>query len=142
MGWTDVDLTGVSTDMETIPEGQYVFELLAGAKYSQIDAQKIEAGAKIVEGEYAGRVQYFSYGNPEKAPSMIGAFKRLESALAKNTGLSADAGEDPVSYLNNDQVVGGRFIAAIKHRTYENKDGESIKKSDLSVFKVRPIPGA
>jgi hypothetical protein len=149
MSWTDVDLTGVSTDMELIPEGTYEFALLPGAKYGQWNPAKIELGAKIVSGEYAGRVQYFSYGDPEKVPSMLVAFKRLEEALAKNTGVSITEGEDPVTYLNNPDVVGGKFIAPIRHRTYEKKgevdaQGNPVleSKSDVSVYKVKAVPVA
>lgn len=137
MSWTEIDIVNVSTEMALLPEGEYVFALLAGAKYSQFDKQKIELGAKVVEGEYTGRVQYFSYGDPDKAPAMLGAFKRLEIALTKSTGVAATTGEDPVEYLNNPEVVGGKFIAPIKHRTYQNKEGETVTKSDVAVFKVK-----
>ena len=139
MSWETVDLTGVSTEMETLPENvPFTFQLLAGAKYGQWDPNKIELGAKVVSGEYAGRVVYFSYGNPEKSPSMIQALKRLEVALVKDGAPAIEADEDKVAYLNNPDVVGKHFIAPLKHRTYE-KDGENITKADVSVFKVRAI---
>jgi hypothetical protein len=136
--WNEVDLAGISAEMELIPEGKYVFELLNGAKYSQWDPNKIEAGAKIAEGEFAGRVVYFSYGNPEKVPAMLGAFKRLEIALAKNAGISIETGQDPTEYLNS--VAGAKFISDIKHRTYTNNEGETNTKAELAVFKVKPVP--
>jgi hypothetical protein len=139
MSWTETDLKGVSAEMEIIPEGQYVFALLPGAKYGQWDPQKIELGAKIVEGEYSHRVQYFSYGNPEKAPTMVQALKRLEIALVANGAPAIEAGEDPVTYLNNPEVVGKQFVGTIKHRTYEDKEGIPVTKSDLSVFKTKPV---
>lgn len=142
MSWTDIDLTGVSTDLAMIPEGEYVFALLPGSKYNQFDTQKIEVGAKVVEGEYAGRVQYFSYGDPAKSPAMEGAFKRLKVALFKNTGVEIDKGEDPIVYLNNPEVVGAKFVANVTHRTFTNKEGESQTKSDIAVFKTRAIPKA
>lgn len=138
MSWNEIDLQGVSTEMELIPEGKYVFALLAGAKYSQWNPNKIEVGAKIVEGDFSGRVVYFSYGDPEKVPAMVGAFKRLESALAKNTGVGIETGQDPVEYLN--LVANGQFIGEIKHRTYKNTEGVDQTKADLAVFKVKAIP--
>lgn len=138
MSWNEIDLQGVSADMELIPEGKYLFSLLSGAKYSQWNPNKIEVGAKIDEGEFAGRVVYFSYGDPEKVPAMVGAFKRLEIALSKNTGTAIETGQDPVEYLNS--VTGGKFISDIKHRTYTNNEGETNTKAELAVFKVKPVP--
>lgn len=139
MSWNEVNLVGVSTEMETLPEGvPYTFALLAGAKYGQWDPNKIELGAKVVDGEYAGRVVYFSYGNPEKAPSMVQALKRLEIALVADEAPAIAEGEDPVTYLNNPEVVGKRFVAPLKHRSYE-KDGETVTKADVSVFKVKSV---
>ena len=140
MSWNEIDLAGVSADMELIPEGKYVFALLPGAKYSQWNPNKIEAGAKIVEGEFAGRVVYFSYGDPEKVPAMVGAFKRLEIALSKYTGTAIETGQDPVDFLNS--TSDARFISDIKHRTYTNNEGETNTKAELAVFKVKPVPVA
>jgi len=50
MSWNEIDLQGVSADMELVPEGKYVFTLLPGAKYSQWNPNKIEVGAKVDEG--------------------------------------------------------------------------------------------
>lgn len=136
--WSELDLTGVSTEMELVPEGRYVFALLPGAKYSQWNPNKIEVGAKIVEGEFSSRVIYFSYGDPEKVPAMVGAFKRLQLALSKNTGVDIEAGQDPVEFLN--AITGGKFISDIKHRTYTNNEGETSTKAELAVFKVKPVP--
>jgi hypothetical protein len=142
MSWQEIDLTGVSTDMEMVPEGMYVFSLLAGAKPGKFDPEKIELGAKIAEGEYAGRVVYFSYGNPDKVPAMIGAFKRLEIALARSTGVSIQEGEQPVSYLNNEQVVNGKFLGTVRHRVRPaTEDREAQNLTDMNVFKVKPLPG-
>lgn len=142
MSWTEVDLQNVSTDMERIPEGTYLFELLAGAKYSQWTPGKIEVAAKIAEGELKNRIQYFTYGDPDKSPAMVGAFKRLEIALARSTGVAIETGEDPVTYLNNPEVVGGKFIAPVRHREFVNKDGEAEVKTDIAVFKVKAVPTA
>lgn len=141
MSWTEVDLQGVSTEMENLPEGNYVFAILPGAKYGQWDPQRIELGAKVVEGEYSGRVQYFSYGNPEKAPSMVQAFKRLEVALVKDGAPAIETGQDPVAYLNSDDVVSKRFVGPIKYRTLPLKEGQEVPdtKADLGVFKVKSV---
>ena len=138
MSWSEVDLQGVSAEMELLPEGKYVFALLSGAKYSQWTPNKIEVGAKVVEGGLAGRVIYFSYGDPEKVPNMVGAFKRFEIALAKNTGVAIETGQDPVEYLN--LVVGGQFVADVKHRTFTTSEGESKTKAEIAIFKIKPLP--
>ena len=143
MSWTDVDLTGVSTEMETIPEGSYAFALLPGAKYNQWQPGKVEVGAKITEGDYAGRVCYFSYGDPDKVPSMVQAFKRLEVALVTDGAPAAEAGEDPVTYLNNPEVVGKRFLGPVRHRLLPAKDDLPAQtKVDVAVFKVKAVPNA
>jgi hypothetical protein len=142
MSWIDIDLAGVSTDMATVPEGDYVFSLLPGAKVNKWDPNKLEVGAKITEGDYTGRVLYFSYGDPDKTPSMIGALKRLEIALSKNTGRAIQEGEKPLEYLNDPDVVGGLFVAPVKHREYEDKEGVKVNKADIAVFKVKPVPVA
>lgn len=139
MSWTEVDLAGVSTEMERVPEGEYVMSLLTGAKFNKWQPNKIEVGAKIIEGEYAGRVQYFTYGDPEKTPSMLQAMKRLEQALAKSTGREIQPGEDILSYLNDPEVVGGKFVATIKHREYTDKEGQQQVKADVSLFKVKAV---
>lgn len=142
-GWNDVDLSGVSSEMELIPEGKYVLSLLAGAKPNSWNANKIEVGAKISEGEYSGRVIYFSFGDPEKVPSMVQAMKRLEVALTASTGVAAAEGEDPISYLNNPEVVGGLFLAPIRHRIVPaNDERPEQTKADISVFKIAPVPTA
>lgn len=140
MSWQELDLSGVSTDMELIPEGEFVFSLLNGAKYSQWNPNKIEAAAKVDEGEYKGRVTYFSYGDPEKVPAMAGALKRLERAIFKNTGAEIASGQDPVEFLNDN--AGAKFIGTVYHREFENKDGEKQRKAEIKVFKVKPVPSA
>ena len=142
MSWTETDLTGVSTEMETLPEGQpFTFALLPGAKYSQWNPNMIELGAKVVGGEYTGRVQYFSYGDPNTTPSMVQAFKRLEVALVADGAPPIDAQEDPVVYLNNPEVVGKKFVAPLKHRVLPLKEGQETPetKADLSIFKVKAV---
>jgi hypothetical protein len=139
--WMELDLAGISTEMATVPEGQYVMTLLPGAKYNQWSPNKLEVGAKIAEGEYANRVVYFSYGDPEKVPTMAGAFKRLEIALAKNSGVAIETGDDPVAYLNS--VAGAKFIGTVRHRTFVKQgETEPTLAVDLNVFKVKAVPEA
>jgi hypothetical protein len=140
MSWTEVDLAGVSSEMERIPEGSYVWALLPGTKFSKFDKDKIELGAKIVDGEYNGRVIYFSYGSPEKAPSMVQALKRLEEALVKDGAPAIAEGQDKIEYFNDAEVVGKRFIAPVKHRSFvKNGDTEPTVKEDISVFKLKAV---
>lgn len=143
--WTDLDLVNVSTEMALVPEGKYVFELLPGAKYNQWDKNKIEVAAKVSEGEYTGRIVYFSYGDPVKVPAMAGAFKRLEKALTQFSGVAIEAGDDPTDYLN--EQAGSKFIGFVRHRLVPPKpeDGADAKptpKQDLNVFKISPVPAA
>lgn len=135
MSWTEVDLSSISDEMERLPEGDYVFALLPGAKYNQWNPNKIEVGAKVAEGEYAGRVLYFSYGDPEKTPSMLGAMKRLERALSKSSGKEAEAGQNPIDYLN--AVAGAKFVGTVRHRTYTDNNGEEQTKADMALFKIK-----
>ena len=58
MSWMELDLVNLSTEAEAIPDGEYLFEVLRGAKYGTFDKNKVEFGAKIVEGEFQGRVIY------------------------------------------------------------------------------------
>jgi len=69
---------------------------------------------------------------------MVGAFKRLEIALTKNTGVAIESGQDPCEYLNS--VAGGKFISDIKHRSFTNSEGETQTKAEVAIFKVKAIP--
>ena len=143
MSWTDVDLSGVSLDMDLIPEGNYVLTLLPGAREGKWNAKKIELGGKIAEGEYTGRVVYWSYGDPDGTPSMKGAMKRLTIALAKSTGVEIEPGQHPIEYLNNEDVVGGKFIAQVLVREIPaTEEREASNKNDIQIFKVKPVPEA
>lgn len=137
--WSEVDLSGISLEMELLPEGKYVFSLLPGAKYNQWNPNKIEVGAKVEEGDFKGRVIYFSYGDPDKTPSMKTAMKRLEVALAASTGVEAN-GTDPLSYLNNADVVGGKFLAPVRHRIIPaTEEKPETPKAEISIFKVASV---
>ena len=142
MSWIDTDLAGISTELDLIPEGTYLFSLLAGARFNQWNPAKLDVGAKIAEGELKGRVVYFSYGDPDKVPSMYGAFKRLEKALSASTGVAILENQSPVDYLNQPEVVGGLFVADIRHRVKPAKEegAPSTTVADLAIFKVKAAP--
>jgi hypothetical protein len=142
MAWTEINLEGISTEMERLPEGNYVFELLPGAVYNKWDNQKIDVAGKVAEGEFAGRVSYFSYPDPAKQDWSPQAFKRLEIAIVRNGGEAIVDGEDPVTYLNKETSVGKKFIAKVTHREYTNKEGEKEVKVDLKTFSVKAVPVA
>ena len=128
--------------MERVPDGEQVFALLPGAKYGQWDPNKIEVGAKIVEGEYEGRVVYFSYPDPGKQSWSPGALKRLEKALVLDGAEPSTEHQDPVEYLNQSSVVGKRFVAPVSNREYTKSDGEKGTKTDIKLFKVKAVANA
>ena len=138
MSWVEVDLHGMADEMERIPEGEYVFALLAGARYGKFDQGKIELAGKIVDGEYAGRVIYFSYPDPAKQDWSPAALKRLESCLVKAGAPAAEEGQDPVSYLSQEDVVGAQFKALVFHRDYTDSNGEEQKRTEIRLFKIKP----
>jgi hypothetical protein len=130
MGWTEIDLPSVSTTITPVAEGEYTFELLAGAKFSEYDAARVEAAAAIVDGEFAGRRLFFSYPDPDKQEWAPRVFKRLVESL----GQDIEQGENPVSYLN--RSAGLRFKAPVKHRA--GGDEGAPKKADIDIFHVKP----
>lgn len=131
--WLEVDLTQIPTDNEVLPEGTYYdFELLAGAKPSRFDPDRIECAAKVVNGEFAGRIKYFSYPSPEKQPWVRGVFVRMTHAL----GTDIEEGEHPVDYLN--RVAGAQFSAPVKHRQVD-VDGMETTKDEVKIGNVRAV---
>lgn len=130
--WSEVDLSNVATDNNVLPEGQYyTFELLPGARPNKYDEGKIDAAAKVISGEFEGRVKYFSYPNPEKVGNWVfGVFTRMSHAL----GVEIEENEKPEVYLN--RVAGGVFMAPVKHRTYE-QEGETITKDEIRIGNVK-----
>lgn len=130
--WTDIDLTKINPGFDVIPEGDYTYSV-RGAKYSQWDSTRVEVSATIVsEGEFTGRVLFFSYPDPVKYDWVPKAFKRLEQAL----GVDMLPGQDPVDYLN--QNAGLRFAGAAKFRKPGPNDAEDApKRTEVNIFKVR-----
>lgn len=132
MSWTDVDLTNIPTDIDLLPEEkEFVFELLPGARYGRFQQGRVEAAARVAEGEFTGRVLYFSYPDPTEQPWSIGVFARMIKALGP-----ADEGEDPVAYLN--RVAGQRFVSKVRHRRVDAEGGEQIKQ-EIKIGNVKPV---
>jgi len=130
----EVDLTTVSTDNEVLPEGVYYdFELLPGAKPSRWDADRIECAAKVINGEFAGKVKYFSYPDPKKVGEWVrGVFIRLTHAV----GIEIQENEHPVDYLN--RIAGSKFSAPVKHRVVD-ADGVDTTKDEIKIGNIRAI---
>lgn len=141
MSWMEINVAGLSEEMEQIPEGNYVFSLLAGAKYNQWDKQKIDVAVKVDEGEFKGRVTYLSFPDPAKQSWSPQAMRKFTSVLEKDGASALAENQDPVEYLNQEDVVGHRFVAPLVQREYE-KDGEKQTKTDIRPFKVRPVTAA
>jgi hypothetical protein len=130
MAWADVDLPSISTAITPVAEGEYTFELLPGARFSDFDANRVEGSAAIAEGEFAGRKLFFSYPDPAKQEWSPRVFKRLVESL----GMDIQPGQTPVQYLN--EAAGLRFKAAVKHRA--GGDEGAPKRADLDIFHVKP----
>jgi hypothetical protein len=132
--WMEVDLTTVPTDNEVLPENQYFnFELLAGAKPSRFDPDRIECAAKVIDGEFAGRVKYFSYPDPAKVGDWVrGVFIRATRAF----GVEIEKGETPVEYLN--RVAGAHFSAPVKHRIVDS-DGVDSTKDEIKIGNIKAV---
>lgn len=137
MSWADIDLTEVSPDNELIPEDRdYVFELLPGAKPSQFNPNRLECAARVAEGEFTGRVLYFSYPDPAEQPWVAGVFKRMVIALGVD--LADDEKHNPVAYLN--RVAGAKFVTKVKHRVVQS-NGDDVTKSEPKIGNVKPYRG-
>lgn len=137
MSWADVDLTEVSPDNELLPEDRdYVFELLAGAKPNQFNPNRIEVAARVAEGEFTGRVLYFSYPDPDEQPWVRGVFVRMVKAIGQE--LNDDEKYDPVRYLN--RVAGGKFVTKVKHRQVSS-NGDDITKVEPKIGNVKAYKG-
>lgn len=129
--WLDVDLTTIPTDNEVLPENVYYkFELLPGAKASRFNPDRIECAAKVADGEFLGRVQYFSYPSPEEQPWVRGVFVRFTHAVGEEIAQE----EEPIDYLN--RVAGSIFEAPVKHRVV-NQDGMETTKAEIKIGNIR-----
>lgn len=132
MGWNEVDLTKVNPAIEPVAEGTYVFQLV-GAKYGPRDPNEINCKAAITEGDFAGRIMFFGFPDPDRFDWSPKALKRFESAI----GVDCTDGEDKVAWLN--RSVQSKFRAKVKHDRYtpEGSDRETIKEK-LLTFSVEP----
>lgn len=134
MSWGTIDLSSVSTDGATLPEGTFNFELVK-AKVNNFDANKIDVNAKVIsEGPFKGERIWFSYPDPENFKWSPQAIARL----AKHMGIKADANETPLEYLNRAGEAKGKFSGTMIHRSFE-KDGLPTIKSEMSIFSVRKV---
>lgn len=134
MSWEAIDLKGVSTQIDLIPEGLYTFELLPGAKYNESGSILAQA-AVATDGEFRGKRVLFSYPDPESISSKgkvqswsAVALKRLEQAI----GIDINDGETKTDYLN--RVAGSKFQTGIKH----NEDDSGQKRMNLQLLNLKP----
>lgn len=135
MSWTEIDLTSISPVIEPLPDREYKWQLLPGAKYSDFDPARVEASAAIAEGEFAGRKCFFSYPDPAKKDWSPRVFARMIHAL----GLDIMPGEEPVAYLNRAAGQGCYFTAPTKRRAMpEDGADNQVPKVDLVIFNVKP----
>lgn len=126
-GWAEIDLTTVSTQMEVLPEGEYTFQILPGAKFSDRDAGKVEFQAAVAAGEHAGRRVFLSYPNPAEYDWAPRQFKRMVEVL----GADIQKGEGPTEYLN--RVQGLRFGAPVIHKI----DSQGVTRANVNLSKVK-----
>jgi hypothetical protein len=133
MSW-NVKLSEVTTQLETIPEGKYAFQL-TGANWDERDPSRLNVRAVIVsEGPQAGRRVMFNFpdATQEKFKWVLTCLKRLESAL----GVEKDDDEDPAAYLN--RAAGNRFMTNMQHRKYTPEGGTEIVRSEVNLFNFAP----
>ena len=103
--WATIDLVDVNPAMDILPEKQFTFEILPGAKYDDRNPDTISLQVAVTaDSEFSGRRVFLNYYADEAK-----ALKRLEQAI----GIDAESGEDSVAYLN--RAAGGRFQTSIKH---------------------------
>lgn len=129
LGWQNIDLSNISTNLETIPEKTYTWELAPGAR--EDESGRIVASATIVnDGEFTGRRLTFSYPNPEHYDWSPRVLKRLIEVM----GLDSTPGQNPVEVLN--AASGSRFSAAVKHSAPTPEYPRA--RANLDIFNVKP----
>lgn len=105
MSWQNIDLTTINPQLEILPSKTFTFTVLPGAKYDDRDPDNISVNVAVVnDSEFSGRRLFLNY-----KPDDVKALKRLEQAL----GVDAEAGEDPVAYLN--RAAGNNFTMPVTH---------------------------
>ncbi len=141
MPWNDVNLAEVSPTFELVPASKpgdkYTLELV-GAKYRSFEGSSctdISVQVAIAgDSESAGRQLFMDYPDPgrPKCEWSIGALKRLEIALGKECA----EGQDKVEWLNS--LKGFRIAAPVGIDEYQNKNGETVRRNKVALFKVAP----
>lgn len=127
-GWSSINISDVPTGMELLPAGEYTFQVLPGAKFSDNDPGRVEASLAVAGGEHTGRRVFISYPDPAKKEWSPSVFKRLVEAL----GLDIETGESPTAYLN--RAAGLRVVFNVKHE----KDNEGVDRVRTDIFKPKP----
>lgn len=136
MSWRNIDLKNISLDNELIPAGTYVLEISPGAKFNDFGTLQVQARVAD-EGEFKGKVVFFSYPDPEGVSKdgkpmawSATAFKRLTVAI----GDDPLEGESPDTYLN--RVAGSRVSMPVVH-TVPTDEYPTIRLNPR-IFNVKP----
>lgn len=135
--WQEQDWGDTPADNAITPEGEFTFELLKGSKYGKFNANQIEFGVKVAEGEFSGAVVYTRYPDPAEYDWVKGVFVRMLNAAIAQGFDGIEKGEDPVEYLN--KVAGMKFKAKIAHRETTTSDGEAVTKADFKLGSIKNI---
>jgi len=137
MGWENVDLKGVNPGFDVVPEADYTYSVLPGAKIGNYGDLQIPV-AIASEGDSNGRRLYLSYPDPTSDPAKFGwsqkAVKRLEQAV----GLDQDEGETVLQWAQRLGENFAKFAGPVKHRKKTNAAEEEVIVADVQLFKVRP----
>lgn len=134
--WNEIDWTAETGDNNILPENtEFVFELLKGAKYGKFNPNRIELGAKVVEGEFKGAVNYFSYPDPKEQAWVPGVFRRLCNAIVANDVEDIQTDEDPVDFLT--RSAGSKFRAPVRHRT-RTYEGADEQVAEIKIGNIKP----
>jgi hypothetical protein len=135
MGWQDIDLKDVSTQVELLPEGTYTFELSPGAKYD--DKGNIRLSATVNgSGEFTGKRVFFSFPDPTGISSKGKPFTWSAVALKRFVeaiGIDINEGEDKVEYLN--RVAGNHFQTKVTVTPANEQYPASVQ---VSLFNFKP----
>lgn len=146
MGFETVNLSEIQLEKpESVPVGDYTFQLVPGAQYrinKNNGVEELNVPAAIADGDYSGRRVWFNYPDPTAIAKSSGkpmtwsaqALKKLEIVL----GVDALPGEDPATYLNRVATSGqNRFGGKMKAGNY-TPAGETEPRAEFSLFDVKP----
>lgn len=138
MSWTEVDWSNVAADNTVLPENvDLTFELLPGARYGKFDPSRIEASAKVANGEFKDRISYFSYPDPIQQPWVQGVFIRMVNVAEENGFERIAEGEDPVDFLN--RIAGTHFVSRMKHRLVTSGGVEGQTVADIKIGNIKAL---